>query len=179
MYLLITNKYGRRYTKHVLLLASEIVNISPSAYRTLRRSEAVILPSERLIRKLLSKPFQDNDLKRILEKLKPEQRLVNVLFDEVKLKEAIRFTGGHIVGHANDKEGVLAKSALVFEIVPSRRPRYILRIDPVAGLKANQLKDRLMEVFYKVREKGGFPVSFICNNCPVNQSAYSLLGGSG
>ena len=159
---------------------AEILNISTSAYRTLRRSEAVILPNERLIRKLLSKPFQDNDLKRILEKLKPEQRLVNVLFDEVKLREAIRFTGGHIVGHANDKERVLAKSALVFEIVCHHGgPRYILRIDPVAELKANQLKDRLMEVFYKVREKGVFPVSFICNNCPVNQSAYSLLGGPG
>ena len=36
-----------------------------------------------------------------------------------------------------------------------------------------------MEVFFKVREKGGFRVSFICDNCPVNQSAYSLLGGPG
>ena len=53
--------------------------------------------------------------------LKPEQRLVNILFDEVKLKEATRFTGGHIVGHANDKEGDLATSALVFELACHHR----------------------------------------------------------
>ena len=77
--LLITNKYGQRYNKDVLILAAEILNISPAAYRLLR-SEAIILPSERLIRKLLSTSFQDNDFRRILEKLKPEQRFVNILF---------------------------------------------------------------------------------------------------
>ena len=93
--LLITNKYGRQYNKDVLILAAEILNISPAAYRMLRRSEAIILPSERLTRKLLSNSFQDNDFRQILEKLKPEQRLVNILFDEVKLKEATRFMRPH------------------------------------------------------------------------------------
>ena len=49
----------------------------------------------------------------------------------------------------------------------------------MAGIKAGQLKDGVMEVFYKVRGKGGFPVSFICDNCPLNQCAYALLGGPG
>ena len=178
--LLITNKYGRRYNKHVLLLAAEILNVSPSAYRILRRSETIVRPSLRLIRKLLSKSFQDNNLEKILETLKPEQRLVNILFDEVKLKEATRFTGGHIVGHANDKEGVVATSALMFEHVCHHGgPRYILRVDPVAGVKGDQLKDCLLEVCHKVKEKGGTPVSLICDNCPVNQRAYALLGGPG
>ena len=68
-------------------------------------------------------------------------------------------------GQAYDKEGVLAKSALVLEIVCHRGgPKYILRIDPVAGLKAPQLKDLILEIFYKIREKGGFPISFISDN---------------
>ena len=96
------------------------------------------------------------------------------------MKEATRFTGGHIVGHANDKEGVLATSALVFELVCHHGgPRYILRIDPVAGIKGDQLEDRLLEVWYKVKEKGGTPVSLIYDNCPLNQRAYVLLGGPG
>ena len=59
-HLMIRSKFGRRYNKHVLILAAEILNISPAAYKMLRRSRAIILPSERLIRKLLSNSFQDN-----------------------------------------------------------------------------------------------------------------------
>ena len=176
---LITHKNGRRYDKEVLILAAEI-HISPSAYRMLRRHEILILPSERLLRSLLSKYFQDENLQLILEKLPPEQRLLNVLFNEVKLKEAQRFSGGHMIGQASDKEGVLAKSALVFEILCHYGgPKYTLRIDPVAGLSAPQLKDRILEVFYKIREKGGFPISFISDNYAVNKAVYTLLGGIG
>ena len=35
-----------------------------------------------------------------------------------------------------------------------------------------------MEI-YKIRKQGGIPISFICDNCPLNQGAYSLLGGPG
>ena len=52
----------------------------------------------------------------------------------------------------------MSQLQLVFEIVCHHGgPKYILRIDPVAALTAPQLKDRIMEVFYKIREKGGFP----------------------
>ena len=74
------------------------------------------------------------------------------------------------MGRANDKEGVLAKSALVFEVVCHYgSPKYILRIDPVARIEARQLKDSVMEVFYKIREQGGLPISFISDNCAVSQ----------
>lgn len=60
-----------------------------------------------------------------------------MLFDEVK-----RFSTGHMFGKASDKEGVLAKYTLVFEIVCHHGGhKYVLRIDPVAGLTAKQLKD--------------------------------------
>ena len=179
-HLLATNKNGRRYNKYVLIFATEIFNVSPAAYRMFRRYEALGLPSERLIHKLISRAFQDENLENLFEKLKPEQRLVNLIFDEVKLKETTYFTGGYIVGHASNKNCALATSALGFEIVCHYGwPRYILRIDPVAGINAEQLKYIIMEVFHKVKENGGFPVSFICDNCSVNQSAFSLLGGPG
>ena len=140
------NKNGRRYNKNVLIFATEIFNVSPAAYRMLRRYEALVPPSERLIRKLISRAFQNKNLEKLFEKLKPEQRLVNLLFDKAKLKEATYFTGGHIVGHASNKNCALATSALVFEIVCHYNgPRYILRIDPVAGINADQLKDIFME----------------------------------
>ena len=74
-----------RYTKHLLILAGQLLCISPAAYRMLRNSRTIILPCERLLRDLKTRSFQNNELPRIFEVLKPEQRFVNILFDEVKL----------------------------------------------------------------------------------------------
>ena len=110
--LLLQQVNGRRYTKHIIILAAELLCISPAAYRMLRNSKAIILPREKFIRELMSKSYQDNNLAKLFETLKPQQRFVNILFDEVKLKKAMRFTGGHIVGHAANKPEELATSAL-------------------------------------------------------------------
>ena len=58
-------------------------------------------------------------LKGLLSSHKSQQKLVNILFDEVKLTQAIRFSGGHVHGQAeNIKAGeALATHALVIEIV--------------------------------------------------------------
>ena len=101
-----------RYTKHLLILAGELLCISPAAYRMLRNSRTIILPWERLLRDLMTRSFQNNELPRIFEVLKPEQRFVNILFDEVKLIKTSRFSAGHIIGHANNAPSEQATSAL-------------------------------------------------------------------
>ena len=58
-------------------------------------------------------------------------------------------------------------------------PRYILKIVAVAAIQSEQLKDLLMEVYFLVKDNGGHPVSFICDNCPLNQKVYKLIGGPG
>ena len=128
----------------------------------------------------MSKSLSDSNLEKRFESLKPQQRLVNILFDEVKLKQAMRFTGGHVVGHAENNGNVLATSALVTEIVCHYGgPRKIMRIIPVSCLKAPQLKDVLLQTAQGVLEKGGKPISFISDNCPLNQATYNALGGPG
>ena len=57
--------------------------------------------------------------------LKPQQPLVNILFDEVKLIQATCFTGWHVIGYANNTSDDLANNnsveiashALVIEII--------------------------------------------------------------
>ena len=57
---------------------------------------------------------------------------MNILFDKVQIKEATQYTGG---GGGGGHKGVLATSASVFQLVGHYGgPRYILRIDPVAGI---------------------------------------------
>ena len=149
--LLISKKHGRRYNKHVLIFASELFIISPAAYRMVKRSKVIILPEERTIRRLLSQSLCEDNLGKLFAELKPNQRLANILFGEVKLKQSLRFIGGHIRGHTYDSNEVLATSALVFEIICHHGgPRYILTVVPVANLKGDQLKDMTMEVIYLV-----------------------------
>ena len=69
--LLLSKKHGRRYHKHVLIFAAELLNISPAAYRMVKRSEIIILPGEKMIRGLLTKPLSDDNLEKLFEKLKP------------------------------------------------------------------------------------------------------------
>ena len=63
-----------------------------------------------------SKSVQDKKLKGSFGKLKTEQRLVNVMFDEVKLTATLHFSGGHIYCYAQNNEQLLASHAMVNEI---------------------------------------------------------------
>ena len=90
---------------------------SPAAYRLIRNSRLISLPSERFIKGILSNTFQDENLGKIFQSLQPQQRIVNILFDEVKLKQATHFYNGHIVGYSDNNIDELATSALVIELV--------------------------------------------------------------
>ena len=66
----------------------------------------------------MPKSLSEFNLEKLLETLKPQQCLVNILFDEVKLKQSMRFYGAHAVAHAENMESNdLATSALVTEII--------------------------------------------------------------
>ena len=96
------------------------------------------------------------------------------------LKKQCVLLGGHVVGHAANKPKELATSALVIELICHYGgPRYIIRIIPVTCLKSYQLKEMLLEAAFVVRKKGGYIISFICDNCPLNQQTYIQLGGPG
>ena len=90
--MLLTKPKGRRYDKETIVLAAELHNISPAAYKMLLKSGAMAHPSIKIIKRLLSNASQDENLK-TLANLKPQQMLVNILFDEVKLTQATRFIG--------------------------------------------------------------------------------------
>ena len=65
----------------------------------LRKSGSVVLPRVELLKKLFSCSLHDKNLEQLFQKLKPYlKRLVNILFDEVKLTETLRYSGGRVVG---------------------------------------------------------------------------------
>ena len=184
--LLLCSPNARRFDKQILILAAELYSISSAAYKMLRRSGALALPCVTTMKKLLSRSFQDANLPILSQELKLQQRLVNVLFDEVKLTQTMRFSGGHILGHATNatnesaESEILATHALVIEIICHYGgPRYILRVCPVAKLNSESLKNILQEAMYVIIKSGGSIISLICDNCPTNQGVYGKLGGPG
>ena len=118
--LLLTHPEGRRFDRNLYVLAAELHNISPAAYRMLRKSASVVLPRVELLKKLLSCRLHDKNLEQLFQKLKPQQRLVNILFDKVKLTGTLRYSGGHVVGYAQNgscDSKVLATHTLVIEVI--------------------------------------------------------------
>ena len=74
----------------------------------------------------------------------------------------------------------MAKSALAIEIVCHYGgPRLVICVYSVAKLNSKCLRSILMETVKITKISGGCPVSFICDNCPMNPSVYKELGGPG
>ena len=181
--LLLTHLEGRRFDRNLYILAAELHNISPAAYRMLRKSGSVVLPRVKLLKKLLSSSLHDKNLEQIFQKLKPQQRLVNSLFDEVKLIETLRYSGVRVVGYAQngscDSE-VLTTHSLVIEVVCHfGGPKYILRIYSVAELDLDQLKEVLLKALVAVTNAGGTIISRVDDNCKTNVAVYGKLGSPG
>ena len=170
----------RRYATHTLVFAVELFGVSPAAYRMLRRSKSIVLPREKRVREVLGKTESEENLSNLFKSLDPEQRLVNILFDEVKLISTIRLTAGHVIGMAENNSEKVASHALVIELVCHHGgPSWVMRVIPVACMKALELKKVLMETITSVRKSGGLPLALIGDNASTNQSAYRLMGGPG
>ena len=134
-----------------------------------------------LLKKLLSCSLHDKNLEQLFQKLKPQQRIVNILFVKVKLTETFRYSGGRVVGFAQngscDSE-VLATHALVIEVVCHfGGPKYILRIYPVAKLDSDQLKEVLLKALAAVTNADGNIISCVGDNCKTNVAVHGKLGG--
>ena len=147
------------YTKYLLILAGKLLCISPAVYRMLRNSRVIILPRERLIRDLMSRSFQNNELQRLFKDLKPEQRFVNILFDEVKLIKTTRFSPGHIIGHANNAP---SEQPFVLKLFAIKAGPRLIAIYPVKNINSEEFRN--MEV---MKKSGVRPISFIYDNCPL------------
>ena len=108
MKLLQTKKMGRRYHPQVIRFALSLHGKSPSAYRELRDSGALVLPSERILRdyKNYFKPkagINDENVCSLKEKVSSfsgVQRYVVLVMDEMKIQSNLVFdkVTGELIG---------------------------------------------------------------------------------
>ena len=85
----------------MLVLATEIFCVSPATYRVLRNSKTKLPPKEENTHGLMNKASSDKN---------HNQPLVNLLFDQVKLKQALTNSGGHLTGLSDNNSEELATS---------------------------------------------------------------------
>ena len=131
MALLQSKKMGRRYHPQVIRFALSIHGKSPSAYRELQDSGALILPSERVLRdyKNYFKPKAGINKENVGEKIKSfteVQRYVAIVIDEMKIQSNLVFDqhsgdligfidlGDPMVNFAYVEEETFASHALAF-----------------------------------------------------------------
>lgn len=91
-------------------LAAVLVSVSPAAYRVLKNSEAVLVPGEENVCDLMCKTDSDINLRKPFGEIKSKQLLINVLYNEEKLKQALRFSGGCLTEYVENKLEKLATS---------------------------------------------------------------------
>ncbi|XP_026743754.1 uncharacterized protein LOC113505320 isoform X2 [Trichoplusia ni] len=172
---------GRRYTRNEKIMALSIYKQSPKAYNLLKKM--FILPSKRCLQKILSsfqmKPGINaeilENLKKQVQHMTAEKRLVNLLFDEVSLAPGMVYNDflNEIIGFPDDgskKAKDIADRALVFMIkgIKSKTKQPILFIFTKSGIKKQELKDLLIETIKSVNSTGLKVVSAICDQCPTN-----------
>ena len=85
-----------------------------------------------------------------------------------------------MISHANNTPYEQATSALCTEVVCHQGgPRMVFGIHPVKNINSADLQIILLEIMEVMKKSGVRPISFISDNCPLNQGVYILLGSPG
>ena len=106
------------------------------------------------------------------------------MYDEVKLVETLRFSGGDVLGYSQNAAAggdheMLASNAMVVEVAchfggsTLYFTRYALQKTNFASAEGTPYRSSA------VVGAGGTVISLICDNCNTNRSFYSKLGGPG
>ena len=168
MKLLQSEKMGRRYHPQIIRFALSLHGKSPAAYKDLRDSGALILPSERVLRdyKNYFKPkagINSDNIESLREKassLSGVQRYVSIVMDEMKIQSDLVFDkhSGDLIGFVDLGDPVTTYASLGESDVMATHALAFLVRGMCSDLKhviayyftENVTSYQLMSVFWKV-----------------------------
>ncbi len=173
----------RRYCPSLLLLAYLLHASSPNAYRLLREQKSLTLPSQTTLWKLtrhVGVPIGDGDayLQLRFEKLPERECVVNLMIDEVYVKQLVEYTNGEITGLTpGNAPARTVLSFMVSSVCSSYRD--IVAFYPISGLMAEKLHKCFMEVLARLCEIGFHVLTVITDNLATNRRFFTqfLCGG--
>eukprot|EP01135_Chromosphaera_perkinsii_P009616 Nk52_evm66s1810 gene=Nk52_evmTU66s1810 len=180
---------ARRFSREIQARCYLVYSISPSAYRALWQGNMAVLPSPSTMERL-SQTYTSNSvvgmtqqnldyLKCRLAKLtNPKDKVVNLMLDEVYVKQCLEYSGGHIIGCTSNKsnELELAKTVLTFMIEsPLGSFKDVVAMFPRSDLSTSSLVPILLKVLHQLFDIG-FDVRLVTSdNHSVNASMIHQL----
>lgn len=180
------SKFRLRYSCEMVLFCSILFSISPHAYKFLRSSGNIIVPSPRTIKTICSslstnpqlEQLDSNFLRYVTSKFKllePNDKTVTLMIDEIHIKSYMDYKSGNIVGGAYNVSEC-ANSAHVF-MVQSMHSAYkeVVHILPVKTLKAEDLHFFIKKVIIGLENIGFEVLAVITDNHKINNKAMSLF----
>lgn len=182
----VSSKFRLRYTWELTLFCSILFSISPHAYKFLRSSGNITVPSPRTIKTLCSSLKTNPQLEQSHTKflsyvsskfkyLEAKDKTVILMIDEIHIKPYMDYKSGNIVGGAYN-ESECATSAHVF-MIQSMRSTYkdVAHIFPVKTLKAEDLYVFIKKVVLGLEQIGFEVLSVITDNHKINNKAMSFF----
>lgn len=182
---------GRRYTDEIRLLAINLYNSGPKAYKYLAKIFA--LPSKTSLNKWLcnmkcTPGFNNETFTALAERFKfmtEREKVCSVLIDEINLKSHLQYdrqndliTGYQDLGSFGGRSNAKAKSALVFMIrgLSTNWCQPLGYVYTASACKSHVIKALLLDCLDKCREAGAVPKVIISDQGTNFQQLVKSLG---
>ena len=174
---------GKQYDVYLISEACNLYLRSRNAYRALRT--ILILPNERTLRDFFGKFGSAGDASECIQAVNDvfsalddiHKKIVFISADEIYVKPAIRYRGGHVIGFAQNQETPMpAKTVLAFMInFLKGSPAFVARLSPVTNLKHEFMMELLIVVVTIIHDAGGFVFGTVTDNLSVNEKCFKAI----
>ncbi|XP_077489630.1 uncharacterized protein LOC144100615 [Amblyomma americanum] len=186
LHLLNRERTAFRYSSELVILSSIFFTISPHAYKFVRSSGKLILPHPCTITRLCNKynvspAAEQSDqgfLSYITKKanlLKPHERTVTLMMDEIYIQQYFEYKGGSLTGTASNSSEA-AKTAHVFmtqSLLSGHKD--VAHILPVFSIEASDLHEVLKKVILGLEKAGLKVIAVVSDNNSINRKVMSLF----
>lgn len=173
------------YSPDFLIFSSLFYNCSPACYNFVRNYGNIKLPSHTTIKRLnsslgaeCSSDSSDDFLLYIKKKvchLTNDDKIVNLMIDEIHIKPCLDYKGGSIIGKSfNDRQP--ATSAHVF-MIRSIKTRFkdVIHVLPAKKMQAEIINRMIVNIVKELYKIGITTVCVTSDNNSINRKAMSLL----
>ena len=153
-------------------------------YTFLRDSRVIITPHPDCLRKLnlshakstYTGHSHELFLREIFSTLRSEEKMVNLLLDEMHIQKCLSYKAGKIIGASVNSSGA-ATSVQVFISSLLSKHKHVAALYPVNNLMADTLLELTYQVLSFLHDIGNKVVSLISNNNHINRNMFEKMCG--
>lgn len=176
-----------RYSPELLIWSCTMYYSFPAAYKFLRSTDSLILPHMSYLKKICCNSavgrsgINEAHMRYLSEKLKmlkEDDKLINILFDEIYVKPEVTYKSGKLEGmSATDvTQPATTILAVMYTSVLSKN-KDVIGLFPIQNLTANYLSDLIQKIVKDLTLMGYEILTLISDNNKVNKKTFDILCG--